>query len=139
MLHRFGKRKMSQAEAQGSAQREAELLRLKVAQLQEQLDEEKSAKRRAQYEKVGLGRWFTATFATVILICAAATSLAWVIRLEICVREGVSYGSFYYADFTFKSTAVRTLLTTVFRYDLRERLLISFLNSLFINTTEEYY
>lgn len=52
MFHRFGKRKMSLEET--ASRREADL-RQTVAQLREQLDEEKSAKRQAQYDKVSPG------------------------------------------------------------------------------------
>ena len=51
MFHRFGKRKMSLDETAAS-RREAEL-RQTMAHLREQLDEERSAKRQAQYDKVG--------------------------------------------------------------------------------------
>ena len=49
MFHRRGKRKMSADET--ASQREAEL-RQTVVQLREQLEEERSARKRAQYEKV---------------------------------------------------------------------------------------
>lgn len=49
MFQRLGKRKMSADET--VSQREKEL-RQTVAQLREQVEEEKSARKRAQYEKV---------------------------------------------------------------------------------------
>lgn len=72
---------MSQEEA--TSRREAEL-RQTVAQLREQLDEERSAKRQAQYDKVGPGGMTLAHMLWRLWVGVLASCGAWK-AIEACV------------------------------------------------------